>query len=134
MHLRHCFRLYSLTLCLLMLVTLVSTARAADNVIDINQASVEELSESLPGIGPVKAARIVQWREDNGPFPTIDTLIEVRGIGVRTLEKLRGLLTVGDLSPSALMQTKEGKAMQAVQAVVSLAKRESERQNTAVAE
>ena len=130
MHLRHCLRLYLLTLCLLMFVTLVSTARSADNVIDINQASVQELSESLPGIGPIKAARIVQWREDNGPFPTIDTLIEVRGIGVRTLEKLRGLLTVGDVSPSALMQTKEGKAMQAVQAVVSLANREAERHNT----
>jgi len=117
MHLRNCFRLYSLLLCLLMFVTLVSVAQAADKLVDINRATVDELADALPGIGPKKAARIVQWREDHGPFPTIETLIEVRGIGERTLEKLRDLLTV--------------KAMRAVQAVVSLAKREAERLNTA---
>ncbi len=129
MYLRHCFRLYSLLLCLLMVVMLVATAHAADKVIDINRATIDELAEALPGIGPKKAARIVQWRQDHGPFPTIDTLIEVRGIGERTLEKLRNLVTVGELSPSALLHTKEGKAMRAVQAVVSLARREAERHN-----
>ena len=131
MHLRNCFRLYSLLLCLIMIVTLVSIAQAADKLVDINRATVDELAEALPGIGPKKAVRIVQWREDHGPFPTIETLIEVHGIGERTLEKLRDLLTVGELSPSALLQSKEGKAMRAVQAVVSLAKREAERFNTA---
>jgi|GEM_PF-3644698 len=71
MHLRNCFRLYSLLLCLIMIVTLVSIAQAADKLVDINRATVDELAEALPGIGPKKAARIVQWREDHGPFPTI---------------------------------------------------------------
>ena len=55
-----------------MFVTLVSVAQAADKLVDINRATVDELADALPGIGPKKAARIVQWREDHGPFPTIE--------------------------------------------------------------
>ena len=63
--------------------------------LDINAASVEELAEKLPGIGPAKALRIVQWREQNGLFHNIEQLQEVKGIGPKTLEKLRAFVRVG---------------------------------------
>ncbi len=126
MQLRHFFKLYSLALCTLFLVAIVSTVNAAE-LVDINQASPEELAQTLPGIGPKKALEIVKWREEHGPFPNIETLIEVRGIGMKTLDKIRSLLTIGDVSPTALLQTTEGQAMHAVQSVISLARREAER-------
>lgn len=49
--------------------------------VNINQASKEELAESLPGVGPVKAAAIVEYREKNGPFKSLDDLEKVKGIG-----------------------------------------------------
>ena len=57
--------------------------------ININMASAEQL-ESLPGIGPVLARRIVEWRERVGPFERVDDLVEVPGVGPRVLERLRG--------------------------------------------
>ncbi|HHO58351.1 ComEA family DNA-binding protein [Oceanithermus desulfurans] len=56
--------------------------------VSVNRASAEEL-ESVPGIGPALARRIVAWR----PFRTLDELVRVPGIGPRTLERLRPYLT-----------------------------------------
>lgn len=61
--------------------------------ININLASAEEL-ETLPGIGPTYARRIVEFREQNGPFRTLDALMLVSGIGPATLEKIRPHVTV----------------------------------------
>jgi competence protein ComEA len=58
-------------------------------VINLNTAGVAEL-ETLPGIGPALAQRIVEFRSLNGPFASIEALAEVRGIGPTTLERLRG--------------------------------------------
>jgi len=55
---------------------------------DINRATVEEWDE-LPGIGPAKARAIVDDRERNGPFRSIDDLARVKGIGPKLLERLR---------------------------------------------
>lgn len=68
--------------------------REQEGQININTASVEEL-DLLPGIGPVKAAAIVAWREENGPFLCPEDLIRVSGIGEKTLEKLLDQITVG---------------------------------------
>lgn len=57
--------------------------------LDLNRATVEEL-DALPGIGPVLARRIVQFRERFGPFRQPDDLLEVPGIGPRVLERLQG--------------------------------------------
>ncbi|MFE7605152.1 helix-hairpin-helix domain-containing protein [Brachybacterium paraconglomeratum] len=62
-------------------------------LIDLNTASVAELDE-LPGVGPAIAQRIVDHREQNGPFESVDQLEEVSGIGPATLEKMRDRATV----------------------------------------
>lgn len=64
-----------------------------DGVLNINVASAAELEE-LPGVGPVLAGRIVEWRETNGPFPSIEILDEVSGIGDALLAQLRPLVRV----------------------------------------
>lgn len=57
-------------------------------VLNINTASVEDL-QTLPNIGPQMAKRIVQYRNENGNFDKVDALTDVRGIGEKTLEKLK---------------------------------------------
>jgi competence protein ComEA len=71
----------------------LGAAWAADRV-DINVATVEEL-DTLPGIGPVKAAAIVAWRTDHGPFASPEALEAVPGIGPATLASLLPLVTAG---------------------------------------
>lgn len=61
--------------------------------ININKASAVEL-EILPGIGPSKAAAIVSYRRENGPFKTIAEIQNVSGIGPKTFEQLQSLITV----------------------------------------
>ncbi len=57
--------------------------------IDINSASVEILDRELNGIGPKKAAAIVEYREQNGPFKSIEDIQKVYGIGEKTFERNR---------------------------------------------
>jgi competence protein ComEA len=71
--------------------------------IDLNRATAEELQQ-LPGVGPVLSQRIVAKREA-APFKSVDELRKVGGIGAKTLEKLRPLVTVGTGDdPSAVPQ------------------------------
>jgi competence protein ComEA len=64
-------------------------------LININTASQAEL-ESLPGIGPTTAAKIIQYRDDNGPFINAEDIINVPGIGPGTYERIKDLITVGE--------------------------------------
>ena len=61
--------------------------------VNLNTASVDDLT-GLPGIGPSYAKRIVEYREKNGPFKRVEDLLNVQGIGEKTLEKLRDRITV----------------------------------------
>ena len=61
--------------------------------VNINTASKKEL-DALPGIGEVLAQRIIDYRSANGPFSTVDELTKVKGIGAKTLEKLKPYATV----------------------------------------
>lgn len=55
--------------------------------VNLNTATAEELSSALEGVGPAKAELIVKYREANGEFSTLEQLLEVKGIGLATLEK-----------------------------------------------
>jgi competence protein ComEA len=68
-------------------------ATAGSGPVNINTASAAEL-ETLPGIGPAMAQRILEHREANGPFATVDDLQNVRGIGPTMLEELRPLVRI----------------------------------------
>ncbi|PRY70190.1 competence protein ComEA [Glaciihabitans tibetensis] len=61
--------------------------------ISINSADAATL-EDLPGLGPELAGRIVAWREANGPYSTVDDLLNVEGIGEKTVDGLRDSATV----------------------------------------
>lgn len=61
--------------------------------VDLNTADVAAL-DSLPGVGPATATRIVEDREENGPFASVDDLARVSGIGPKKLEALRDLACV----------------------------------------
>jgi competence protein ComEA len=62
------------------------------NRVSLSSATVEQL-DSLPGIGPVTAQKIVDWRTAHGPFRSVDALDDVPGIGPARLEQLRDLVT-----------------------------------------
>ena len=66
---------------------------SSSGLININSASATEL-ETLSGIGEVLAATIVEYREQNGPFASVDDLVDVSGIGPATLEEIRDQVTV----------------------------------------
>ena len=61
--------------------------------INISTATAEEL-DTLPNIGPVKAEAIIQYREEQGPFYTIEQIQEVDGIGEKTFEKIKDMITI----------------------------------------
>ena len=61
--------------------------------VDLNTATAAEL-DTLPGVGPATAAAIVEHRTRHGPFPTVEALLDVPGIGPAKLEALRGLVRV----------------------------------------
>ena len=63
-----------------------------ESLLDINLASAEELAD-LPGLGDVTAQRIVESREREGVFPSLDALTRVKGVGKTAVEKLEGLAT-----------------------------------------
>lgn len=65
-----------------------------DYPLDLNSATQDAL-ESLPGIGPTKASSIINYREQNGPFLSIEELMNVEGIGQETFANLKDLITVG---------------------------------------
>ncbi|GAA1952064.1 hypothetical protein GCM10009776_12540 [Microbacterium deminutum] len=70
-----------------------SAGPSGDGTIDLNTADVAAL-DTLPRIGPAMAQRIIDWREANGRFTSVDDLLAVPGIGDKLLESLRDLVKV----------------------------------------
>ncbi|MBL3698109.1 ComEA family DNA-binding protein [Leucobacter luti] len=64
---------------------------ASGGLIRLSTATAGEL-EQLPRIGPALAQRIIEWRSDHGPFATVDQLLDVPGIGPKTLDGFRELV------------------------------------------
>jgi len=69
--------------------------------VDINTASVAEL-DTLPGIGPAIAARIIDFRTRNGPFRRSEDLLNVRGIGEKKFLKLKGRIVISLPEPQTV--------------------------------
>jgi len=66
----------------------------AGEPVDINTADAEALAAAINGVGVKKAHDIVSHRQKNGPFASVDELAQVSGIGMQTVDKSRGNLTV----------------------------------------
>jgi competence protein ComEA len=75
--------------------TLAIVAPPATEVININTATTLQL-DTLPGIGPTTAQKIVEYREQNGPFLSIEDIVNVPGIGPATYEDIKDLIWVGE--------------------------------------
>ncbi|OOL38558.1 helix-hairpin-helix domain-containing protein [Pseudomonas sp. FSL W5-0299] len=67
---------------------------SASQKIDLNEADVPTLQKELAGVGEAKAKAIVAYRETNGPFASVDELLEVKGIGKAILDRNRDKLEV----------------------------------------
>src|SRR5512137_2714601 len=66
---------------------------AVQPTVNLNTATATQL-ESLPGVGPTLATRIIEHRQKNGPFKKVEELMNVKGIGEKNFLKLKPLVTV----------------------------------------
>ena len=82
---------------LLLALAFALCSGAALAAINLNTATKDELV-ALPGIGPAKAQAILDYRSAHGPFKSIEELKDVKGIGAKRFEKLKGDLTVAGAS------------------------------------
>ncbi|MFI2810755.1 MULTISPECIES: helix-hairpin-helix domain-containing protein [Microbulbifer] len=69
-------------------------AAMAASTININQSTAEDIAAVLEGVGPVRAEMIIKYREENGPFTSVEQLLEIKGIGTATLDKNRDKITL----------------------------------------
>ena len=63
--------------------------------VNVNTADAETISAELQGVGLTKAKAIVDYREQHGPFKRVEDLMKVKGIGEKSLEKIRPYVRVG---------------------------------------
>lgn len=84
----------SLRILLTGLTFLLSSAAFAIGPVDINSADAETLATAMKGVGVKKAEAIVAYRDQHGPFKSVDELTLVRGIGEKTVESSRDNLTI----------------------------------------
>ncbi len=83
----------------IIIVLILSCSWANAAPVNINQADADLIAKSLNGIGPSKAAAIVEFRKENGPFKTADELKYVKGLGKKTIEMNRqDIIIVTDIN------------------------------------
>jgi comEA protein len=78
---------------------------ASTAIVNLNTATAADL-EGLPGIGAKTAARIVEYRQKNGPFKKVEELMNVRGVGEKNFLKLKPQITVGPAKAEGNASTK----------------------------
>ncbi len=88
----------------LVLILLCLPPGAAVAGVDLNAADQVAL-ESLEGIGPVRARAIIEYRQTHGPFRTVEQVLEVKGIGPKTLERIRPHIVI---TPSGRISQEAG--------------------------
>ncbi|MEE8186003.1 MAG: helix-hairpin-helix domain-containing protein [Thermodesulfobacteriota bacterium] len=86
--------LIALGLAVISIIPGYSTVKAGEKI-NINVATAKEL-QRLEGVGKAISKRIVEYREENGPFKDIEEVKKVKGIGKITFEKIKDLITVGE--------------------------------------
>ncbi|MDI1277394.1 helix-hairpin-helix domain-containing protein [Methylobacter sp.] len=94
---------------MLRLLVVLFAAFCSFNVIaspvNINTADVKTIGEALSGIGQKKAEAIVKYRETKGEFKTVEDLVNVDGIGVKTVEKIKNDVLLSDAAAVADQKT-----------------------------
>jgi len=91
-------KLFQVMICVLLLGLFASGPAFAQELVDINVATAQELT-SLPGIGPVTAEKIVEYRAAKA-FSTIEEIQEVKGIGPAKFEAIKDRISVGAAAPA----------------------------------
>ena len=84
----------------LLATTILAAAAWAAEPVNVNTASAEEIAANLKGIGPSKARLIVEYREANGSFVHADELVNVKGIGIKTVDQNRGMILLSEEAAS----------------------------------
>jgi competence protein ComEA len=84
----------------LVATTILAAAAWAVEPVNVNTASAEEIAANLKGIGPSKARLIVEYREANGSFVHADELVNVKGIGIKTVDQNRGMILLSEEAAS----------------------------------
>ena len=72
----------------------VDAKPSGNGPVNLNTAGTDQLT-AIPGIGEAMARRIVEWRDEHGPFRRVEDLMKVKGIGEKSLEKMRPHVTIG---------------------------------------
>ncbi len=75
-------------------ILLVASVVHAGEPVNINTADAEALAAAINGVGIKKARDIINYRQKNGPFESVDELAQISGIGVQTVDRSRANLTV----------------------------------------
>ena len=78
----------------MLIVSLMPAAAAWAGPVNVNTADASTIAKELDGIGPAKAAAIVEYRQKNGPFRAAEDLLKVEGIGQKVLDQNRGNIRV----------------------------------------
>jgi len=77
-----------------LLACLLASSVIAADFVDINTASAEEIAATLSGVGLSKAEEIVRYRESNGAFAHVDELVNVKGVGMKTVDRNRDKIVI----------------------------------------